>query len=133
MTQISAVIDSTHSMQGRDGVDSTTKPKVVQAGQSEQVGGSELPAESVITATTEPEQMHQLSRDLNESPAMKEKHLSFQLSDDYPDPLLQVIDTDSGEVIRQIPGEAAIQIRERLAEGIEDFVYQSGLLFETDT
>lgn len=133
MTQIASVIDSTSSMQGRDGVDHSTKPKAASPGNSMQVGGSELPAEAIITATTEPEQLHKLSQELNQVPGMKEKHLSFELSDDYPDPLLQVVDTDSGEVIRQIPGEAAIQIRERLAEGIENLGHESGLLLETDT
>lgn len=133
MTQIMPVIDSTHSQHGRDGVDSNTKTKATQLGNSLQVGGSELPAQASIAAVTEPAKLEKLSNDLNQIPAMKEKHLSFELSDDYPDPLLQVVDSDSGEVIRQIPGEAAIQIKERIAEGLENIGHSSGLLIETDT
>lgn len=133
MMPLSPINDSTHSLQGRDGVETNTKPKSAQTGNTMQVGGSELPAHATVNAVTEPEKLEALKNELNQNKNWTSRQIAFELTEDYPTPILQVLDRTSGEVIRQIPGDEVIQMREKLAATLETMQTPPGTLIEIDT
>lgn len=133
MTPLSLNNDSTHSLQGREGVETNAKPKSAQPGNTMQVGGSELPAQASVNAVTDPEKLQALTKELNKAETFTSRQIAFELTEDYPTPLLKVLDSDSGEVIRQIPGDQVIQLREKLAQSLETMKPEPGTLIEIDT
>lgn len=133
MTPLSTVDDSTHSLQGREGVEHNIKPKAAEPGKAMQVGGSELPARATVNAVVDAEKMEALKNELNQSEAFRSRQIAFELTEDYPTPLLKVVDEVSGEVIRQIPNEDVLHIREKLAQSLETMEPQTGSIIEIDT
>lgn len=47
---------------------------------------------------------------------MRPYGVQFELSDDYPQPITRLVDLESGDVIRQIPGEEVLQVASRLED-----------------
>lgn len=63
---------------------------------------------------TEPAFMVQVINEINTELARRQTGLRFVQHDALPRPLIQIVDQESGEVLRQIPNEAAVRIAQAL-------------------
>ena len=69
--------------------------------------------------------LEETASELTEMMALSRKSIQFQVNDDSGKTVISVTDTNSGEIIRQIPSEEAIKLAEKFAE-------ISGLLLKTE-
>ena len=67
---------------------------------------------------TEPdeEQLQQVATDLTDMVAMMQKGLKFSVDDDSGKRVIKVQDIESGDIIRQIPSEEALQLAQKITE-----------------
>ncbi|MCT8987231.1 flagellar protein FlaG [Shewanella phaeophyticola] len=67
---------------------------------------------------TEPddEQLQQVATDLTDMVAMMQKGLKFSVDDDSGKRVIKVQDIESGDIIRQIPSEEALQLAQKISE-----------------
>ncbi|MCL1076622.1 flagellar biosynthesis protein FlaG [Parashewanella spongiae] len=65
------------------------------------------------------------AEELTEMMSVSRKSIQFQVHEESGKTVVSVMDTESGEIIRQIPSEEAIELAERFAE-------MSGLLLKTE-
>ena len=73
----------------------------INAGNSEAAGGNRLPAESVAPKPD----MAKIAKALNQAPSSIGRNLKFKVDLDRGTSVIQVLDRDTGEIIRQIPPE----------------------------
>ncbi|MGB0893320.1 MAG: flagellar protein FlaG [Parashewanella sp.] len=62
------------------------------------------------------EQLDAKTQELTQFMAMTRKGIAFEVDEPTGEPIVNVMDLDSGEVLRQIPSEEALKIAERFAE-----------------
>lgn len=62
------------------------------------------------------EQLEQTVSDMQDFVQSVQRNINFQLDDDSGRVVINVIERDSGDVIRQIPSEEALRLAENLAE-----------------
>ena len=129
MTEINSVVDSIHSLQGIEGVSTTKTPYA--SGKPLQATDEVLPEATNKVSQTRDE-LITLKNELNKVAEMKFHQVKFEVSDEHASPILMVVDSRSGEVIRQIPEENAITLKEMIAEGLAIMSQKTGLLLETD-
>ena len=86
--------------------------------------GNALP---VKKAESEPEQeeIDTAVRDLNHHAQMLHRELHFSIDKDSGHTVIKVIDAKTDEVIRQIPGEEALKVAQRLSEGADLEIFNS--------
>ncbi|MCP4983458.1 MAG: flagellar protein FlaG [Gammaproteobacteria bacterium] len=84
--------------------------------------GKELPAQVADSAGIS----EAVSR-INEIVQSIQRDLSFNLDEDSGQTIIRVIDSESGELIRQIPSEEALAIANRLRDLQKDTVNGSGV------
>ena len=82
------------------------------------------PAEAAARAVG-PQQMEHAVGEINQALRTLATNLKFEVDDDSGRTLVKVIDQDSGEVLRQIPSEATIQIARSLDKMVGHLVDQS--------
>lgn len=127
MTEIPSGLDSIHILNGSEGVT-----------QSRHQDGKNLQAEAAIQDESEAQrpqplvQVNALKDELNKIAEMAFHQLKFEVSEENNDAILIVVDARSGEVIRQIPEEKAITLKQMIAEGLAALNKKTGLLLETD-
>lgn len=101
-------------------------------GQDLPVNGKEQPPEAANTA-----EVRQAVSRINEVVQSVQRDLSFNMDEGSGKYVIRVVDTESGELIRQIPTEEVLAIASQLREFQEDAVSQSeigqGLLFSDST
>lgn len=98
------------------GVNATrTKPK----GEVAQVPQKESGPQAV------PEKVEQAVRQLNDYLQSVQRNLQFSVDKDTKQVVVRVIDAESGEVVRQIPPESALELARNMAKMMPD----QGLLF----
>lgn len=61
--------------------------------------------------------MEQAVKDIQTYVNTSQRNLEFSIDDSTHDVVVKVIATDSGEVIRQLPTEAALKLAQSLADG----------------
>lgn len=102
-------------------------PHPAVAGQDHQTGHS--PSDAPTVRRVEPAKEIQRSEvekavsDIQEFVKASQRELGFSIDDSTGTLVVKVIATNSGEVIRQLPTEAALKLAQSLAEG-------NGLLFD---
>ncbi|MBM7072210.1 flagellar protein FlaG [Shewanella sp. 202IG2-18] len=69
--------------------------------------------------------LEETAHELTEMMALSHKSIQFQVHEDSGKTVISVTDTQSGEVIRQLPSEEALKLAEKFAE-------MSGLLLKTE-
>ena len=101
-------------------------------GQALPVNGKAQPQQAANTA-----EVRQAVSRINEIVQSKQRDLSFNMDEGSGKYVIRIIDTESGELIRQIPTEEVLAIATQLREFQEDAVSQSeigqGLLFSDST
>ncbi|WP_418358466.1 flagellar protein FlaG [Shewanella basaltis] len=61
-------------------------------------------------------QLQQVASDLTDMVAMMQKGLKFSVDDDSGKQVIKVQDIESGDVIRQIPSEEALELAKKISE-----------------
>ncbi|MCE9686686.1 flagellar protein FlaG [Shewanella sp. AS16] len=74
---------------------------------------------------TDLEQLQKIATDLSDMMSVMRKGLAFEVDDTLDIPVVSVMDMDSGEVIRQIPNEEALELAQKLSD-------VAGLLVKTE-
>jgi len=101
-------------------------------GQALPVNGKAQPQQAANTA-----EVRQAVSRINEIVQSKQRDLSFNMDEGSGKYVIRIVDTESGELIRQIPTEEVLAIATQLREFQEDAVSQSeigqGLLFSDST
>ncbi|MFT5790292.1 MAG: flagellar protein FlaG [Shewanella sp.] len=116
---------------------SATKPTITPAANSVSANSSAEQSKALKSETTldaakvvEIDQTHQakedeqskveeldaLAADLTDMMSLMRKGLAFKVDDDSGQNVVSVMDVDSGELIRQIPNEEALELAQKLAE-----------------
>ncbi len=126
MTDLSG-LDSIRSFKGSEGV--TTQSRSSGNGLQAQVAA--VP-EGQNRNGQNPDELNALKDALNKVAEMAYHQLKFKISDENETAILIVVDARSGEVIRQIPEEDAITLKQMMAEGLAAMREKTGLLLETD-
>jgi flagellar protein FlaG len=101
-------------------------------GQALPINGKEQPPQTANTV-----EVRQAVSKINEVVQSVQRDLSFNMDEDSGKTVIRVVDTESGELIRQIPSEEVLAIASQLREFQEDAVSQNeigqGLLFSDST
>ena len=101
-------------------------------GQALPVNGKAQPQQAANTA-----EVRQAVSRINEIVQSKQRDLSFNMDEGSGKYVIRIVDTESGELIRQIPTEEVLAIATQLREFQEDAVSESeigqGLLFSDST
>ena len=101
-------------------------------GQALPINGKQQPPETAKTV-----EVRQAVSEINEIVQSVQRDLSFNMDEDSGKTVIRVVDTESGELIRQIPSDEVLAIASQLREFQEDAVSQNeigqGLLFSDST
>ncbi|MDR3162705.1 MAG: flagellar protein FlaG [Helicobacteraceae bacterium] len=92
-----------------------TAQKVLERNEVEQKV-KDAPSQEEARAPTTVEELNLISESLNEMALVMRTRLRFGYSEDIGSLYLTVLDGENGEVIRQIPSEAAIKFAARMRE-----------------
>lgn len=76
-----------------------------------------------------PEEMEEVTAKLSDMMAMLRKGLTFKVDDSLGTQVVSVLDIDTGELIRQIPNEEALELAIKLHEKMAEM---DGLLMSTE-
>ena len=60
--------------------------------------------------------IHQVANELNDMMSLMRKGLAFKVDEYSGQSIVSVLDVDSGDIIRQIPNEEALELAQKLAE-----------------
>ncbi|ACJ28297.1 Flagellin FlaG [Shewanella piezotolerans WP3] len=80
-------------------------------------------------AAESPEEMEEVAEKLSDMMAMLRKGLTFKIDDSLGTQVVSVLDIDTGELIRQIPNEEALELAIKLHEKMAEM---DGLLMSTE-
>jgi flagellar protein FlaG len=83
-------------------------------------------AVSPVAETPQPAQLQVAVDNLNQALKQSNKNLEFTVDSETKDPIVKLVDTETGDVIRQYPSEEAISI----AKAIDSF--QQGMLIKQE-
>lgn len=97
------------------GVQAVQQPQAVQKLPGE---GKELPPETQ-KAEVQAEDLEEAVRDMNQHVQQVKRELSFSVDKDSGRTVITVLDKETQEVIRQIPGEEALYFARRFQEGAD--------------
>ncbi|MCL1103974.1 flagellar protein FlaG [Shewanella algicola] len=89
--------------------------KVDESSLDKTVNQSEVTTKVTDTEPDE-EQLQQVATDLTDMVAMMQKGLKFSVDDDSGKRVIKVQDIESGDIIRQIPSEEALQLAQKISE-----------------
>ena len=103
-----------------------------QGGEALPSTGKELPVRTVDFA-----QISEAVSSINKIVQNIQRDLSFNLDEDSGETIIRVVDSESGELIRQIPSEEAlaiaIQLRDLQQDAVDRVKIGQGLLFSDST
>ena len=94
---------------------------------SDAVKEDKAAVQSGSSAAAVAEQIEQL----NKSEAIRNTSLQFVMQENNEPPIVQVVDQNSGDVIRQIPSEVAVKIAKAIDELVDNTDSRSGYLFDS--
>lgn len=89
----------------------TSALKAAKATEMSQPSGKSLPVEAVVMSRSDVEDA--VSR-INDFVQKSQRTLNFQLDEDSGQTVIRVYDKESSELIRQIPGELALELARKL-------------------
>ena len=69
---------------------------------------------------------------INKSPTIRNTTLQFVFDEKGDPPVVKVMDTESGEKIRQIPSELAVKLAKAIEEMADNQESRAGLLFDNE-
>lgn len=85
---------------------------------------------SAMSSTSVAQMAEQIDQ-LNKAETIRNTSLQFVMQENNEPPVVQVIDKDSGDVIRQIPSEVALKIAKAIDELVDNPDSRSGYLFDS--
>lgn len=92
-------------------------------------GGNGLPQQQGQSGQkASPEQMQQVVTQLNQSMQTIQRNLHFSLDEASGQTVIQVVNSQTGETVRQIPSEEALRISRNIQQQLDD---STGIIFET--
>ncbi|GIU20151.1 flagellar protein FlaG [Shewanella sp. MBTL60-007] len=118
---VSAQRDSANKASELSGVRSVTHVNEINAADKGDKSEESSQSESV-------EQMESVVIELSDMMSMLRKGLAFKLDESLGEQVVSVVDIDTGELIRQIPNEEALELAVKLHEKIAEM---DGLLMST--
>ncbi|WP_082972216.1 MULTISPECIES: flagellar protein FlaG [unclassified Shewanella] len=77
---------------------------------------SDQQAKDYVDKESNNQELTEVTDDLNDMASIMRKGLAFKVDDDSGKNVISVMDIDSGDVIRQIPNEEALELSKKLAE-----------------
>ncbi|MEZ9236170.1 MULTISPECIES: flagellar protein FlaG [Shewanella] len=77
---------------------------------------SDQQAKDYVDKESNNQELAEVTDDLNDMASIMRKGLAFKVDDDSGKNVISVMDIDSGDVIRQIPNEEALELSKKLAE-----------------
>lgn len=93
---------------------------VKTAAETSVINKSTVKSEEASGTTTDSQQsierVNELVQELNDNSNIRRKNLELVVNDDIGQTIVKVVDSESGEVIRQIPSEELVRLSERLKE-----------------
>ena len=99
------------------GVQAVQPAKAVEKAQQElPVEGKKLPPETK-KAEVNSEALEEAARDMNEHVQQVNRELQFSVDKNSGRTVITVLDKETQQIVRQIPGEEALQFAQRLEEG----------------
>lgn len=69
---------------------------------------------------------------INKSPTIRNTSLQFVFDEKGDPPVVKVMDTESGEKIRQIPSELAVKLAKAIEEMADNQESRAGILFDNE-
>jgi flagellar protein FlaG len=129
ITQISDFVrqERTNSLDGATKIISTISPDEGQRKTDFHESSSPPPADRVI----EIPELERLTETINKAIDNGNQQLLFEVDKDTRSHIIKVVDKQTGEVIRQVPGEELLSVRKALKEGMEKDQTPIGLLLDT--
>ncbi|WP_350976599.1 flagellar protein FlaG [Shewanella sp. AC34-MNA-CIBAN-0136] len=73
-------------------------------------------ADSAENKVPDEAQLQQVAKDLTDMVAMMQKGLKFSVDDDSGKQVIKVQDIESGDIIRQIPSEEALELAKKISD-----------------
>lgn len=70
--------------------------------------------------------------EINQSPVIRSTSLQFVFDEKGEPPVVEVMDTESGEKIRQIPSELAVKLAKAIEDMADNQESRAGLLFDNE-
>lgn len=70
--------------------------------------------------------------EINKSPTIRNTSLQFIFDEKGEPPVVEVMDTESGEKIRQIPSELAVKLAKAIEDMADNEESRAGLLFDNE-
>jgi len=129
ITQISDFVrqERTNSLDGATKKISIAIPDKGQIQPDSHESKSPLPPDKVI----EIPELERLTETINKAIDNGNQQLLFEVDKDTHSHIIKVVDKQTGEVIRQVPGEDLLSVRKALKEGMEKDQTPVGLLLDT--
>ena len=62
------------------------------------------------------EELRELVDEVNQNQSIRQRNLEFSVNDEIGTTIVKVIDSESGELIRQIPSEELVRLAEKLSD-----------------
>jgi len=90
--------------------------------------GKELPPEKQQTQEVTTEELQQVVSQLNDHVQMIQRDLHFSVDDASGKTVIRVVNSETDELVRQIPSEEVLQISRSLKEQVENI---TGLIVQT--
>ena len=95
------------------------KVNAVAAVKSLPQDGKELPPDNTKQTETEPGKIEQAVQRMNEHVQLVNRQLEFRIDEESGRTVITVLDSDTQEIIRQIPNEEALHLAHKLQQGDE--------------
>ena len=132
MTNIILISDFVHQESSNTVADSTKRTHTNTFGETQNQTGLEASKTDTESdrAIVIPE-LQRLTENINKAIDNGSQQLRFEVDKETRSHIIKVVDKQTGEVIRQVPGEDLLKIRKALKEGTDKQQVPIGLLLDT--
>ncbi|MEL7799460.1 flagellar protein FlaG [Idiomarina loihiensis] len=108
------------------------KQDVIDAVSEVQDKVAERTEKSKLSQPLEEPSVGDMVEEINKSPIIRNTSLQFVFDEKGEPPVVEVMDTESGEKIRQIPSELAVKLAKAIEDMADNEESRAGLLFDNE-
>ena len=108
------------------------KQDVIDAVRQVQDKVAERTEKSKLSQPLEEPSVGDMVEEINKSPIIRNTSLQFVFDEKGEPPVVEVMDTESGEKIRQIPSELAVKLAKAIEDMADNQESRAGLLFDNE-
>jgi len=119
---------TTKSVPSKTVVSSASSAAIVSRQNVAAQDGNSLPQDSQTGKANSPEQLQKVVANLNQNIQQIQRDLHFSLDEDSGQTVIKVVNSETGETVRQIPSEEALRISHNLQQQLDE---ATGIIFET--